>query len=199
MHIIGNNRMRQMNKNKGFTLIELVVVIVILGIIGVVASLKTMELPSDARAAVMKSSRAAIQSAFDLFHAKQEMVNANITTEDHEGNVQHFLTINGVKILINKNDGYPLFRVLPRERFLKEFKALVNMDVELFSNDDKYKTNSKFILFPNNYSGFHIFFRGQQPTKGNMNFRKCYVEYIAAKQFVGAPDISEVKVATSEC
>ncbi|WP_181319033.1 prepilin-type N-terminal cleavage/methylation domain-containing protein [Photobacterium leiognathi] len=113
-----------MNKNKGFTLIELVVVIVILGIIGVVASLKTMELPSDARVAVMKSSRAAIQSAFDLFHAKQEMVNANITTEDHEGNVQHFLTINGVKILINKNDGYPLFRVLPRERFLKEFKAL---------------------------------------------------------------------------
>ncbi|WP_318436650.1 prepilin-type N-terminal cleavage/methylation domain-containing protein [Photobacterium leiognathi] len=188
-----------MNKNKGFTLIELVVVIVILGIIGVVASLKTMELPSDARVAVMKSSRAAIQSAFDLFHAKQEMVNANITTEDHEGNVQHFLTINGVKILINKNDGYPLFRVLPRERFLKEFKALVNMDVELFSNDDKYKTNSKFILFPNNYSGFHIFFRGQQPTKGNMNVRKCYVEYIAAKQFVGAPDISEVKVATSEC
>ncbi|PSV93800.1 prepilin-type N-terminal cleavage/methylation domain-containing protein [Photobacterium leiognathi] len=124
MRIIGNNRMRQMNKNKGFTLIELVVVIVILGIIGVVASLKTMELPSDARVAVMKSSRAAIQSAFDLFHAKQEMVNANITTEDHEGNVQHFLTINGVKILINKNDGYPLFRVLPRERFLKEFKAL---------------------------------------------------------------------------
>ncbi|KJF99527.1 hypothetical protein UB34_02225 [Photobacterium leiognathi] len=73
------------------------------------------------------------------------------------------------------------------------------MDVELYSYDDKYKTNSKFILFPNNYSGFHIFFRGQQPIKGNMNFRKCYVEYIAAKQFVGAPDISEVKVATSEC
>ena len=73
-----------MNKNKGFTLIELVVVIVILGIIGVVASLKTMELSSDARVAVMKSSRAAIQSAFDLFHAKQEMVNANIKAERKE-------------------------------------------------------------------------------------------------------------------
>lgn len=62
---------------KGFTLIELVVVIVILGILAATAVPKFIDLTGDARASVMKGVQGSIYSAVNLAHAKA-LVSAEI-------------------------------------------------------------------------------------------------------------------------
>lgn len=61
---------QQINKQQGFTLIELVVVIVILGILAVTAAPKFIDLTSDAKASVVEAVRGSINSAADMAHAK---------------------------------------------------------------------------------------------------------------------------------
>ena len=58
------------NKQKGFTLIELVVVIVILGILAATAAPKFIDLTGDARKSVMQGVQGSINSAVNLAHAK---------------------------------------------------------------------------------------------------------------------------------
>ena len=55
---------------KGFTLIELVVVIVILGILAATAAPKFIDLTGDARKSVMEGVQGSINSAVNLAHAK---------------------------------------------------------------------------------------------------------------------------------
>ncbi|MGB1197564.1 MAG: pilus assembly FimT family protein [Thalassotalea sp.] len=62
--------MKNINKNQGFTLIELVVVIVILGILAVTAAPKFIDLTGDAKKAVMEGVQGSIKSAVNLAHAK---------------------------------------------------------------------------------------------------------------------------------
>ncbi|QYK01796.1 type II secretion system protein [Shewanella psychrotolerans] len=59
-----------MNKQKGFTLIELVVVIIILGILAVTAAPKFINLQSDARKSTLEGIKGAIQGANGLVYAK---------------------------------------------------------------------------------------------------------------------------------
>ncbi len=59
-----------MKKQKGFTLIELVVVIIILGILAVTAAPKFINLQSDARESTLQGLKGAIQGANNLVYAK---------------------------------------------------------------------------------------------------------------------------------
>jgi len=61
---------KSFSTQKGFTLIELVVVIVILGILAATAAPKFIDLTSDARESVMKGVQGSINSAVNLVHAK---------------------------------------------------------------------------------------------------------------------------------
>jgi MSHA pilin protein MshA len=60
----------QMNKQKGFTLIELIIVIVILGILAVTAVPRFIDLQEDARASTLEGVKAALQGGSQLVYAK---------------------------------------------------------------------------------------------------------------------------------
>ncbi|MBR9729059.1 type II secretion system protein [Shewanella intestini] len=59
-----------MQKQQGFTLIELVVVIIILGILAVVAAPKFINLQGDARVSTLQGVKAAIQGSNTLVYSK---------------------------------------------------------------------------------------------------------------------------------
>ncbi len=69
-----------MQKQNGFTLIELVVVIIILGILAVTAAPKFINLQSDARASTLQGLQGAIQGANSLVFSK-----AAIAGEEQKG------------------------------------------------------------------------------------------------------------------
>ncbi|OEF26816.1 prepilin-type N-terminal cleavage/methylation domain-containing protein [Vibrio rumoiensis] len=62
--------MRKSTLNKGFTLIELVVVIVILGILAVTAAPKFLNIQDDARASTLAGLKGGIQSAGEITYGK---------------------------------------------------------------------------------------------------------------------------------
>jgi len=58
-----------MNKQNGFTLIELVIVIVLLGVLAAIAVPRFVNLEDDAQVAALKSTAAAITSAMNINYA----------------------------------------------------------------------------------------------------------------------------------
>ena len=60
----------QMNNQKGFTLIELIIVIVILGILAVTAAPRFIDLQNDARASTLEGVKGALQGSVQLVYAK---------------------------------------------------------------------------------------------------------------------------------
>lgn len=72
-------------QQRGFTLIELVIVIVILGILAVTAAPRFIDLQGDARASTLQGAKAAMTSGMQLVYAKSaiagEQANAHNTTD----------------------------------------------------------------------------------------------------------------------
>ncbi|MCK8047375.1 type II secretion system GspH family protein [Shewanella sp. 1CM18E] len=67
----------QRSKQKGFTLIELVVVIIILGILAVTAAPKFISLSSDAKSEVIEQIEASAKTANTFIYAKTQMPSLN--------------------------------------------------------------------------------------------------------------------------
>jgi MSHA pilin protein MshA len=90
------------SKQKGFTLIELVVVIVILGILAATAVPKFIDLTGDARTSVMKGVQGSISSAVNIAHAKALVVGS--LTEIKIG-TKFYALVNGFPAVAAVGDG----------------------------------------------------------------------------------------------
>ena len=77
------------NKQQGFTIIELVVVIVILGILAAVAFPKFQDLSGDARQAVVNGANAAVKSAAVISFAKNQGVKQTLASIQAQTTVEN--------------------------------------------------------------------------------------------------------------
>lgn len=75
-----------MNNQKGFTLIELIVVIVILGILAAVAVPKFMDMQGEAKKGVLEGIRGSFKSAVTMAHAKSLLAGNPSAAVTVEGN-----------------------------------------------------------------------------------------------------------------
>lgn len=90
--------MQNLRKQKGFTLIELVIVIVILGILAATAAPKFIDLQSDAKGSTVEGLKAAVETANTAIHAKALIDNTTGTTASTvsvNGGTDNVSVING--------------------------------------------------------------------------------------------------------
>lgn len=158
-----------MKQQKGFTLIELIIVIVILGILAVTAAPRFIDLQSDARTETMQGVKAAIQGASQLVYAKAAIAG------DQKGDGK---TVSIGSDSVTVNHGYPAAASLTS---IADFQDFVDIDdekleVETVSGSPVTTVRVKYINIDTVSSG--------GTTTG------CFVEYVEPEDDGDVPSIT---------
>ena len=143
----------QMTNQKGFTLIELIIVIVILGILAVTAAPRFIDLQSDARAQTLEGVKAALQGSSQLVYAKAAI--AGVQSSATAVNV----TVNGTAV--STINGYPNALVIDAAADVTPFLDLSTGDFAVINATTPV-------------DNFIIAFAGETETNN------CYVRYTNA-------------------
>ena len=145
---------QRITKQKGFTLIELVVVIVILGILAVTAAPKFIDLQGDAKGATISAVKAAIETANAGVHAKSLIAGNNTTIKANNPTV----TVAGSTIEIGS--GWMLATT-------GNFSDLMDIDSVGFTTLVSVADDTVIVVFP---AGFAA-------TADDAIAAECYVSY----------------------
>ncbi|MGB1322298.1 MAG: prepilin-type N-terminal cleavage/methylation domain-containing protein [Vibrio gallaecicus] len=98
------------NRNKGFTLIELIVAIVILAIIAVVALPRVLGITSDARTAIMESVSIAMRDSADQIRIQTFLPDTpkvlNVNESNFRGTTVYDVTIEELNTTLKTYNGY---------------------------------------------------------------------------------------------
>ncbi|MEJ3626081.1 type II secretion system protein [Vibrio vulnificus] len=153
-------------KNKGFTLIELVVVIFVLGILAVTAMPRFLNLQSDSRKATLAAAKGTLESAFQIFSAKSQVPSADIKLNDKG---EKTLTLNGFEFGLT-DDFYPILPIFPSINSLEPLLSIVNLDLSL---DDK----SDGLIYTWDHNGGIILHYGITDFRDS----RCFISYAPDK------------------
>lgn len=159
-----------MKQQKGFTLIELIIVIVILGILAVTAAPRFIDIQSDARKETLQGVKAALQGASQLVYAKAAIKGVQKSADSD-------VTVNGqtVQTVYGYPDANSLTSAAEIQKFVDiELGTGSQLAIEDTANDGKIAI--KFSNIATTVSG--------GVTSG------CFIEYTNAASENAPPTIS---------
>lgn len=162
-----------MNKQKGFTLIELVVVIIILGILAVTAAPKFINLQSDARKSTLEGVKGALQGANTLLYSK-----AAIQSKEKDANTAD---ANNVDTTGDGNDD------------IKAVYGYVKADATEMAKVLEIDSSEWTIAVPGDESDAEIIIHPADLTPSDT--KKCFVEYTDATDTT----LPVYKVVSTDC
>ncbi|MBB1442342.1 prepilin-type N-terminal cleavage/methylation domain-containing protein [Pseudoalteromonas sp. SG43-3] len=128
------------NKQAGFTLVELIIVIVILGILAVTAAPRFLNLQGDANASTLEGLQGSIRSGMNIVNGK------SIIASDHKKDEATVTVDTGDAV--DTVYGYPAATLAAFEAFLDV--SFATDDSADFNLDDS-ATDGTLIIYPNSY------------------------------------------------
>ena len=176
--------MNSKTNQKGFTLIELVVVIVILGILAVTAAPKFINLQTDARTATLQAIKASMLTASTFVYSKSLIAGIETTGAGEvtgpPSTANPTVVVNGSAGAVNLNFGYPISTAgtAPATEPATDWGLLLDV-------------NTNDFLITNTVTGYVIVYLAdnQIPTATTDD---CIVYYQEAQTSGDQPDITVV-------
>ena len=168
---------KTMNKQAGFTLIELVVVIVILGILAVTAAPKFINLQDDAQTATLQGVKGAMESAAALVHSKSLIAGNNDAATAS-------VVVDGAGSTANIEYGYPTDAGA-------DWANLIDLDSTEFTIVALTDSASKTVLVVHP-TGNAPTITGWTTGGAATTDANCFAYYYAVEAVNGEPDIGSV-------